>query len=255
MTTRALGEKFGVRHITVQRWLAAADIRPRPSGVGLANRGIEAPTAADLQRLVHVEHLSYRQIAKIYGVDFTAVPHWLKAHGIERPTVWGTRRKGVEIDRPSAAVLRSKIEAGQSLRSISADLGVSHGTVAEWCRSEGIPTAADGWRGGWRLPCTDGHVARSVYEQRVDDWLHRHGIEHYVEPAYPFDQRYRADFRVGVTYIEVWGVTNNQSYLDRKAMKIERCAAEGLPLIGIEHWQFAQGRKWWRKLERLHNDL
>ncbi|MDQ7991195.1 MAG: hypothetical protein AAGC63_00355, partial [Propionicimonas sp.] len=88
-----------------------------------------------------------------------------------------------------------------------------------------------------------------MYEQRVDNWLHLHNLAHVVEPRYPWDARYRADFLVGDTYIEVWGVTNNDRYQQRKAMKIERCRQEGLPLIQLRVWDFS--RRWQRRLEPL----
>jgi len=255
LSAETISKRCDVEKITVLRWLRAAGIKRRPGGNGLANRGIPAPTADDLQRLVHVEHLSYEAIGERYGVDFSAVPHWLDRHGIERPDIWVTRRHGRVATEPTEEELRERIGAGESLRSIERDFDVTRMVIRARCRKYGIEVSRDGWSGGYRLRCADGHQVRSTYEQRVDDWLSRHDLPHTLEPRYPFDRRYRADFLVDRTYIEVWGVTGNPAYTARRAWKIEQCASNGIDLIQINHWQFATGRRWWRPLERLLQDL
>lgn len=251
LPSTAIAEQCKVEKITVLRWLGAAGIERRPAGRNLANRGGEPPAADELRHLVHVEHLGYDQIAARYGVDRTTVPYWLTKHGIPRPDVWVTRRRGQVAREPDEHELRERIGRGESLTSIAGDFDVSRSLLATRCATYGIEVQRDGWRAGHRFTCADGHLARSTYELRVDDWLSERGIDHQVEPGYPWDRRYRADFLVGSTYIEVWGVTDNPAYKKRRAMKIERCKAEGLDLIGINHWQFAKGRRWWRPLERL----
>ncbi|NUP03536.1 MAG: hypothetical protein HOW59_37000 [Nonomuraea sp.] len=252
LTAQAIADRCSVRKITVLRWLEAEGVRRRPPGNGLAARGVPLPSRDLLRDLVWGQHLSYDEIAQRYGVDRTAVPQWLEAHAIPRPSVWETRRRGRVVVESDAADLRARVDAGESLASIARSLGVSRTTVRAWCEKHRVEVRPDGWHGGRRLACLDGHDARSTYEQRVDDWLYRNGIEHYVEPAYPWDQRYRADFRIGSTFVEVWGVTNNDAYRQRKAMKIARCAAEGIQLIGIEPHQFHRGT-WTRRLRQFAN--
>lgn len=199
--------------------------------------------------MVHVQHLSYRQIAKTYHVDHSAVPYWLNKNGIEAPTVWGTRRRGRVVTLPTEAELRHRVEnRGESVTAIAASIGASRTTLLRLCHQYGVELRRDGWNPN-RLPCLDGHEARSVYEQRVDDWLYQHNLKHECEPRYPWDGRYRADFLVGDTYIEVWGVSHNERYKQRKAMKVARCREEGLHLIQIEVWDFQ--RRWERRLESL----
>lgn len=253
MTLREIGEVVGVRHITVRRWLKAYGIPSRPSGTpnSLKARGIIPPTTDELFAMVHVEHLSYEQIAAKYGVDFTAVPHWLDKHGIKRPNLWDTRRKGKHPFIPDGSELKRMYEKGQSVRSIGSTFGVSEGTIRRRLVDAGVKIRRDGWEGGKRYTCRDGHLARSLYEQRVDDWLSENGIPHTLEPTYPWDRRYMADFLVGDTYIEVWGVTENAAYNDRKQKKIRECEAAGIDLIQINHWQFTTDRKWWKPLEQL----
>lgn len=251
LTQRQIGKIYRVRHITIKRWMQSYGISSRPTGRGLENRGITAPTADELFQMVHVDHLSYRDIAARYGVDPSAIPHWLKSQGISLPSVWKTRRKGHEPTLPSATELAHRRSLGESITSIAKSCGVTRNTIGDLCRRHGIPVDRDGWDGGRRLPCLDGHEARSTYEQRVDDWLSQHGIAHQLEPRYPFDSRYRADFLVEDTYIEVWGVANDPSYKARKANKIALCEANEVPLIGINWWQFSKGRRWWRPLQKL----
>ncbi len=250
MTAQAIADQYGVAKISALRWLKSAGIERRASG-GLARRGGAMPTRNELDRMIHVEHLSYREIAGRYGVDFTAVSYWMKKYGdIESPTVWGTRRKGEDLVLPDDAELRRRLESGQSIRSIGEEFGGGWAELTKRAHAAGMPVSCGGWKGRM-LDCKDGHQSRSRYEQRVDDWLYDHGIIHECEPQYPWDRRSRADFRVGGTFIEVWGVTGSQSYEDRKARKIRECAVRGLPLIQINHWQFSKGRKWWRPLENL----
>lgn len=251
MSTRAVAAVCGVSHMSVKRWLKADGIPARPTGRGLANRGIAAPTSEELHNLVHVEHLSYQEIGARYGVDFTAVPHWLTRHGIPKPTIWGTRFRGSAPTLPTEAELRARRGAGESLKSISKTTGVGVHRLSALCDRYQIPVDRSGWRGGVRFDCKDGHLARSTYELRVDDWLTEHGIAHEVEPAYPWDRRFRADFLVGDTYIEVWGVTNNARYTARRAHKIAMCEATGVDLIQINYWQFSKKGHWSRRLERL----
>ena len=59
---------------------------------------------------------------------------------------------------------------------------------------------------GVRCVSLDGHACHSIDEQRIDNWLHAHGIAHEREPSYPphptFNPkgRRRADWQVkGIT--------------------------------------------------------
>lgn len=253
MTARELGEMFDVRHITILRWMKQYGIERRRAGSRdtLASRGVTPPSRDELFNMIHLEHLSYSQVAAKYGVDDTAVPYWLTKHDIPKPKVWDTRRKGRHPKLPTPAEAKALYDSGNSLVSIGRQFGVSSIPIRRLVVEGGGTIRRDGWDGGKRYACADGHLARSVYEQRVDDWLHQHGIPHELEPAYPWDRRYMADYLAGDTYIEVWGVIDNEAYKQRKQMKIRRCEEAGLDLIQINHWQFARGRKWWKPLLRL----
>ena len=60
--------------------------------------------------------------------------------------------------------------------------------VKQWIevlRASGLVN--DGWRPSRGVLCTatDGHPCRSLGERSIDDWMHRHGIEHEIEPKWP----------------------------------------------------------------------
>jgi transposase len=248
LSTRQIAEQFGVSHMSVKRWLRADNITRRPASRGLAHRGQEQPTRDELQRLVHHDHKSFRAIGEIFGVDATAVAQWVTKHGLTRPTIWGTRRKGHSPTLPTATTLRDLYERGLSTEAIGHLYGVSTGPILRLCREHGIELRPAGWNG--LILCEDGHRVRSSYEFRVDNWLHTNGIAHQYEPVTPFDRRCRADFLANGWYIEIWGVTTSAIYRARRDRKRRLYAAHDLPLIEIGAHAFdkAHDGLWERRL-------
>ena len=249
MTTREIAPMFGVDRVTVGRWLAKFGIPRRAASRGLANRGIEPPTADDLERMLHVEHLGYDGVAAQYGVDRSAVLHWCKKLGVRRPTIWETRRAGQEPQWPTGPELISRYQRGDRVEEMAAEIGVSRPLVIARLRSLGAEIRRDGWDGGKRFTGADGHLARSTYERRVCDWLSEHGIPHSVEPVLPWDRRSRADFLANGWHVEIWGVQDSLLYAARRARKQAGYRAHGLPLVEINHFDFSrQKRGRWRRL-------
>lgn len=251
MTAEQIGEQFSVSNATVCKWLKSYGIQARPAGIGLATRGIEPPTCEELTRMIHADRLTYAQIAVQYGVDQSAVQHWLNRHGIERPLTWFEEHSAPE----TLAAMRAAYEAGASLEDIGQHWGgVAETTVNTLFKANGIALRLNGWKGGQRFTCQDGHLVRSTYERRVDDWLHEHSIEHIYEPSLPFSPVHKADFLANGWYIEVWGVTDNQAYQERKQRKLELYAANNCPLIEIpQHAFFRHSKDLW--IRRLHQCL
>lgn len=237
-STRTIGQRYGVKHISVRRWLESYKIPIRPSGRGLANRGIEPPSREELVQMVHTEHLSYPEIAKKYGVDSSAIRHWLIKHDIERPKIWDTRSKGQfpEID---PGVVREKYLSGLSLEAIGQEYGVSHGTIKRVCVNHGIDVRPPGFTGEL-YPCENGLMVRSTYEQRVVEWLSDHSIPFVYEPKYPFGKNLKADFNANGWFIEVWGVEGSEIYEEKKVKKIRLCEIHGIPLIEIKRYYFSK---------------
>lgn len=251
LSATKIGARLGVSGATVTKWLTQYGFTIRPRGTGLAARGIEPPTCEELTRMIHTDRLTYGQIAVQYGVDQSAVMHWLNKHGIKRPPTWFEEHNTPE----AVAAMRSAYEAGASLEDIGQHWGgVAGTTVNALFKAHGIQLRLGGWKGGQRFTCQDGHLVRSTYEQRVDDWLHEHSVEHTYEPPLPFSPAHKADFLANGWYIEVWGVTHNEAYQERKQHKLELYAANNCPLIEIpQHAFFRQSKDLW--VRRLHQCL
>lgn len=86
----------------------------------------------------------------------------------------------------------------------------------------------------------DGHDCRSLAEKTIDDWLFENGIEHEIEPLYPCDPelnpdgRLKADWRVGGTVIEYFGLLAKAEYRERVAAKRNLCEKYRIALIAVE---------------------
>jgi hypothetical protein len=245
LSTRAIAERCGVSHMSIKRWLREYGIERRAAGRGLANRGVEPPSKDELYNLVHVDHLGYREIAAKYGVDGSAVRHWLLKHGIRTPTAWETRRKGFMPELPGADEVRSLYEAGLSIGDIGELFGVTAMPITTLMKRYGISARPSGFNYGKRFECDDGDVVRSVYEQRVDNWLHAQGIKHDYEPSLPFAGRFQADFSANGWFIEIWGVTGSETYDRRRDRKLFLYYSNQLPLINIEAHQIGTSRGTW----------
>jgi hypothetical protein len=83
----------------------------------------------------------------------------------------------------------------------------------------------------------DGHVCRSLQEKFIDDWLYEYGIKHETEPVYPYHielnkNSMRADFKVGDTWIEYFGLTTKK-YKEKMDKKRELAKLESIHLIEL----------------------
>jgi hypothetical protein len=248
LTTRQIGCAYGVSKASVVRWLKRYGILLRPA-TGLANKGIDAPSATHLRTLVHVQHLSYAEIADRYGCDASAVRHWLIKHDIPRPKVWETRKKRQTAEPTADDLRRLYVNLQMSTTGIGELYGLSASAVGVRLKRHDIPLRPPGWRN--LITMEDGHTVRSTYEQKVCAWLHQHGITHHYEPRLPFDPHLRADFLALNTYIEIWGVTNIQAYTERKLRKRALYREHGLALIEIPASAFFRRDEWKRRLLRL----
>jgi len=240
MTTRQIAEKTGFSPSAIKKWLREYGIERRPDSIGLAYHGKEPPTRDDLYRLVHTEHKSYQEIGAIYGIDKTAIPHWMEKHGIPKPTPWDTRYKGKRPTKPSREELSALYESGLSLTAIGDSFGFSWSTMRSLCKEYGIEIRPDGWEEGKRYLCQDGHLVRSVYEQTVDNWLFAHSIAHTYEPRLPWNIHFKSDFLANDWYIEVWGVTNNEAYKQRSERKRQLYQQHNAPLIELPVYFFSK---------------
>lgn len=239
LSARQIAAKLGVSHNTVLRWLRTAEIARRPSGY---QRHGPTPTAADLERLVHVEHLTYREIAALYSADLTAVPYWLDKHGIERPK-WHVARFRGNPPTLSTAEAVQRYAAGESAASIARSAGYkSKTTVLRMLNAAGVTRRPDGWNRE-RLISDSGCPVRSTYELRVANWLTHHRVPFEYEPDIGLGHgNTRADFFANGWYIEVWGVHSVPSYAAQKLRKQRFYRENGLPLIELSPHHFARDK-------------
>ena len=85
---------------------------------------------------------------------------------------------------------------------------------------------------GIQCVAKDGHVCLSLGEKTIDDFLYAHGIPHEKEPRYP-EGNYRADFRVGSTFIEYFGLAGDPDYDTKIREKTRLCKKWGITLIAV----------------------
>lgn len=231
LTCRQIATRTGFSPSAIKKWLKEYGIERR-SGVGLAYHGKEIPTREKLYNLIHVERKSYREIGEIYGIDGSAVPHWIKKYDIPRPNF-----------KPSREELSALYGSGLSLTAIGDMFGFSWQTIGTLCREYGIEIHPDGWGEGKRYLCQDGHLVRSIYEQRVDDWLFAHDVAHTYEPRLPWHRYFKSDFLANGWYIEVWGVENNEAYKQRSERKRQLYQQHNAPLIELPFYFFSEQKR------------
>ena len=92
---------------------------------------------------------------------------------------------------------------------------------------------------GYKCIANDGCECLSLDEKLIDDWMSKNGIRHYKEPKYPQHPEYndsglkRADWMVGETFVEYFGLAGNTSYDKRTLEKMKLCRDLGLDLVPI----------------------
>jgi hypothetical protein len=89
---------------------------------------------------------------------------------------------------------------------------------------------------GYRVVAKDGHICNSLAEKNIDDWLYIHKIDHIKEPPYPNNVRklmksnVRADWLIGNTYVEYFGLQTEENYQKKTSAKIVACNVLGIDL-------------------------
>lgn len=85
--------------------------------------------------------------------------------------------------------------------------------------------------------CKDGHVADSISEMIVDNWLFENNIKHERRKKYPNSKK-DCDFYLieSDIWLEYFGLANEDSSYDKNIIEKEKIAKENnLKLIGIKH--------------------
>lgn len=92
---------------------------------------------------------------------------------------------------------------------------------------------------GYRCIANDGHLCASLDELYIDNWLSCHNIDHEREPYYPqhptlnASGRRRADWLIGNTFVEYFGLVGNVSYEKKMTEKMLLSEKEDIDLISI----------------------
>lgn len=241
------------------------DCSKRPVLDALAELGIERrhtrtngtkPTCQQLRQWVEIDHLTLAEMARRTGAHYTGVRWWVKQCDIEwkDPDAWTQRNLQRGLEKPTKKqLMKWYLEDEMSLEVIAKEIGASRGYIISCFDEYGLETRAPGWSHK-TFECDDGHVVKSTYELRVDNWLHSNGLEHVYEfPLSALGGTGSADFRVDGVFIEVWGVMDSRRYDRRKEVKTRWYAKNNHRLISINHWDFAAQTKglWKRKLQAL----
>ena len=246
-SSREIAALFGMDKMPVLNALHALGISVRHQ----VTTGF-VPTEQELRNWILEDHLTLAEIARRCDVDHAAVRYWLRTFGIPwKGTTWGQRNKQRDFEEPTRQQLyRWYWHEEMSMQQIAAMLGVTRRAISTRFKQHNIPPRRSGWSHK-RFPCEDGHLVKSTYELRVDDWLFAHGILHCYEP--PLNElggTSSADFLVGETYIELWGVMYSERYDIRRQDKLDWYATNGLSLVSINYWDFSAQKNdlWKRKL-------
>jgi hypothetical protein len=84
---------------------------------------------------------------------------------------------------------------------------------------------------------SDGHLLRSSLELIVDEFLYSRDINHEIDGIISKDFKYRYDFKIGTTFVEIWGY-GGKDYLNRRVKKEKLYELEKSKLISIEQSAF-----------------
>jgi hypothetical protein len=85
---------------------------------------------------------------------------------------------------------------------------------------------------GTRCLAMDGHVCLSLAEKRIDDLLTTLGIVHQREVLYS-GRHFRADFMVGETVIEYFGLMGRADYKAKAEKKERYCTEQKIPFLAL----------------------
>lgn len=249
LTTREIGNLFNMSKHPVLDALHELDIPLRHT-----RSKADKPTCEQLRQWVTEDHLTLAKMAEIVGAHYTGVRYWIDECGIPWDgSQWGQRNEQRSFEEPTKKELEQWYWGdGLGLRQIANRLGVGRQLITDRFDEYGIKMRPSGWQHK-RFRCQDGHIVKSTYELRVDNWLFDHGLLHtYEYPLTELGGTSSADFKVGEAYIEVWGVMDSRRYKKRRQEKIAWYELSSLMLISINYWDFSAQKNdlWKRKLQK-----
>jgi hypothetical protein len=169
---------------------------------------------------------------------FSLVPAFVQACGFiprssASPIDYGFMSRLSDQRKP--AVLLAYAEMGGT-EHVKSKFGSWFAALAE---TGALPEGTQPTPRGVRCLASDGHICYSLDEKRIDDWLSSRGVPHEREPAYPPHPdlnprgRRRADWRVGDTVIEYFGLIGDAAYEKKMDEKILLAGYWAMNLIAI----------------------
>jgi len=247
LSTWKIAEKFNVSKTTILRWFKKLHIKSKEYLESRHYTNFVMPSRETLCNQTLIQGKTYTELSKFYKCDPSTIMNWLILYKIPRPKGY-EKRRGLDFKEPTKTqlehwYLEQQLSAGQ----IGKLIGLSGAAATARLRKFNIPIRYSGFNFK-RYKCQDGHIVKSVYEQRVDDWLFVHKLLHQYEPQLPWNNHQRADFKVNDYYIEVWGITS-QRYKERKLAKRREYKKRNLKLIQIYPIDSQRGLS--RKLNKL----
>jgi hypothetical protein len=109
----------------------------------------------------------------------------------------------------------------------------------EWLRRAGLLDQPMKTARGTQSYAADGHFCRSMLERHIDDFFIQWGIQHDVEPHYPYDEELnttglRADWLLanGV-FVEAWGLAGTEAYDQKMQIKQHLAEKNGIRIVGV----------------------
>ena len=247
LSTCKIAEKFNVSKTTILRWFKKLNIKSKDYIESRHYTDFIMPSKEVLYNQTWIQGKNYSDLAKVYQCDPSTIGNWLKLYQIPRPKNF-EKHKGLDFKEPTKIQLEHwYIEQQLSTRQIGKLIGLSDTATSRRLRKFNIPIRYSGFNFK-RYTCQSGHIVKSVYEQRVDDWLFVHKLPYQYEPKLPWNNHQRADFKVKDYYIEIWGI-NSKQYKERKLAKRKQYKKFNLKLIQIYPIDSQRGIS--RKLNKL----
>lgn len=136
-------------------------------------------------------------------------------------------------------VIVSAYAAGESTTAIAGRLGCSQPTIIHRLTLAGVDLRKPGFPRTTDAP--DGCRMQSHWERLVHAWITTHDLAHVTHPRVPWGGPQRADFLIGETYIEVWGIIRRAKYEADRTSKTAAYAASGAHLIEVWPTPIARG--------------
>ena len=250
--TRQIGRELNVSKHKISDTLREYDIPIRDIYTQRKGEKYSIPTKEELENLYFKKYMTFKEIGKVYKTEQSNIGVWFKKYGIKARNS-GESKKGKDFVMPTRDQIKDLyIEKESTSSEIATLFHATNTTICKIIKDYGFETRPNIWNGRKFLKCKDGHEVRSNLEKIVDNYLYDNNIEHEYERRLPGKYyRYMTDFYVKGTYIEIWGVTHNQKYEEKRKKKEMAYKTCNLKLLSLEPEDFRDSNILYSKLNRI----